>query len=227
MATSGSRDFEPDVAEYIEEAFERCGLEYRTGYDGITARRSLNLLFADWANRGLNQWTITNTATTLSKSDQYIDLTSTTIDVLDVIIRRTENSQTTDIQMNQIGRSEYWNIPSKDTEARPTQWFLDKQITPRLYIWPAAENSTDQLIINRLVRIEDADAGVNTVDMPFRFYPCLAAGLAYYISMKRAPERTVLLKQIYEEEFERATSQDQDRSSYNIAPDLRSYNSAK
>jgi hypothetical protein len=176
MATSGSRDFEPDVAEYIEEAFERCGLEYRTGYDGITARRSLNLLFADWANRGLNQWTITNTATTLSKSDQFIDLTSTTIDVLDVIIRRTENSQTTDIQMNQIGRSEYWNIPSKDTEARPTQWFLDKQITPRLYIWPASENSTDQLIINRLVRIEDADAGVNTLDMPFRFYPCLAAG---------------------------------------------------
>ena len=134
MATSGSRDFEPDVAEYVEEAFERCGLEYRTGYDGVTARRSLNLLFADWANRGLNQWTITNTATTLSKSDQYIDLTSSTIDVLDVLTRRTTNNQTTDIQMNQVGRSEYWNIPSKDTEARPTQWFLDKQITPRLYI---------------------------------------------------------------------------------------------
>jgi len=193
MATSGSRDFEPDVAEYIEEAFERCGLEYRTGYDGITARRSLNLLFADWANRGLNQWTITNTATTLSKSDQFIDLTSTTIDVLDVIIRRTENSQTTDIQMNQIGRSEYWNIPSKDTEARPTQWFLDKQITPRLYIWPASENSTDQLIINRLVRIEDADAGVNTLDMPFRFYPCLAAGLSYYIALKKAPDRVTMV----------------------------------
>ena len=189
MATSGSRDFEPDVAEYVEEAFERCGLEYRTGYDGVTARRSLNLLFADWANRGLNQWTITNTATTLSKSDQYIDLTSTTIDVLDVLVRRTENNQTTDIQMNQVGRSEYWNIPSKDTEARPTQWFLDKQITPRLYIWPASENSTDQLIINRLVRIEDADAGVNTVDMPFRFYPCLAAGLSYYIALKKAPDR--------------------------------------
>ena len=220
MATSGSRDFEPDVAEYIEEAFERCGLEYRTGYDGITARRSLNLLFADWANRGLNQWTITNTATTLSKSDQYIDLTSTTIDVLDVIIRRTENSQTTDIQMNQIGRSEYWNIPSKDTEARPTQWFLDKQITPRLYIWPAAENSTDQLIINRLVRIEDADAGVNTVDMPFRFYPCLAAGLSYYIALKKAPDRVTMLKGFYEEEFARAADQDQSRASLTISPGL-------
>ena len=221
MATSGSRDFEPDVAEYIEEAFERCGLEYRTGYDGITARRSLNLLFADWANRGLNQWTITNTATTLSKSDQYIDLTSTTIDVLDVVLRRTENNSTTDIQMSQVGRSEYWNIPSKDTEARPNQWFLDKQITPRLYIWPASENSTDQLVINRLVRIEDADAGVNTLDMPFRFYPCLAAGLSYYIALKKAPDRVNMLKGFYEEEFARAADQDSSRASLRIAPSLR------
>ena len=171
MATSGSRDFEPDVAEYIEEAFERCGLEFRTGYDGITARRSLNLLFADWANRGLNQWTVTNSTTTLTKGDEYLDLTSTTIDVLDVVVRTTSGGTTTDIQMDQISRSAYWNLPDKSTQARPTQWFLDKQITPRLYIWPAAENSTDQLLINRLVRIQDADASANTVDMPFRFYP--------------------------------------------------------
>ena len=226
MATSGSSNFEPDVAEYIEEAFERCGLEYRTGYDGVTARRSLNLLFADWANRGLNQWTVANSTTTLSKSDQFLDLTSTTIDVLDVILRRTENSETTDIQMNQIGRSEYWNIPNKDPEARPTQWFLDKQITPRLYIWPAAENSTDQVIINRLVRIEDADAGVNTVDVPFRFYPCLSAGLAYYIALKRAPDRVQMLKTLYEEEFARAADQDESRASLMIAPNLRSYRRA-
>ena len=226
MATSGSSNFEPDVAEYIEEAFERCGLEYRTGYDGVTARRSLNLLFADWANRGLNQWTVTNSTTTLSKSDQFLDLTSTTIDVLDVILRRTENSETTDIQMNQISRSAYWNIPNKDTEARPSQWFLDKQITPRLYIWPAAENSTDQVIINRLVRIEDADAGVNTADVPFRFFPCLSAGLAYYIALKRAPVRVQLLKTLYEEEFARAADQDESRASLMIAPNLRSYRRA-
>ena len=226
MATSGSSNFEPDVAEYIEEAFERCGLEYRTGYDGVTARRSLNLLFADWANRGLNQWTVTNSTTTLSKSDQFLDLTSTTIDVLDVILRRTENSETTDIQMNQISRSAYWNIPNKDTEARPRQWFLDKQITPRLYIWPAAENSTDQVIINRLVRIEDADAGVNTADVPFRFFPCLSAGLAYYIALKRAPDRVQLLKTLYEEEFARAADQDESRASLMIAPNLRSYRRA-
>ena len=96
MATSGSRDFEPDVAEYIEEAFERCGLEFRTGYDGITARRSLNLLFADWANRGLNQWTVTNSTTTLTKGDEYLDLTLTTIDVLDVVVRTTSGGTTTD-----------------------------------------------------------------------------------------------------------------------------------
>ena len=226
MATSGSSNFEPDVAEYIEEAFERCGLEYRTGYDGVTARRSLNLLFADWANRGLNQWTVTNSTTTLSKSDQFLDLTSTTIDVLDVILRRTENSETTDIQMNQISRSAYWNIPNKDTEARPSQWFLDKQITPRLYIWPAAENSTDQVIINRLVRIEDADAGVNTADVPFRFFPCLSAGLAYYIALKRAPDRVQLLKTLYEEEFARAADQVESRASLMIAPNLRSYRRA-
>jgi len=226
MATSGSSDFEPDVAEYIEEAFERCGLEYRTGYDGVTARRSLNLLFADWANRGLNQWTVTNSVTTLSKSDQFLDLTATTIDVLDVVLRRTENSEVTDIQMNQISRSAYWNIPNKDTEARPSQWFLDKQITPRLYIWPAAENSTDKVIINRLVRIEDADAGVNTVNVPFRFYPCLSAGLAYYIALKRAPDRVQILKSIYEEEFARAADQDESRASLMVAPNLRSYRRA-
>jgi hypothetical protein len=222
MATSGSRDFEPDVAEYIEEAFERCGLEFRTGYDGVTARRSLNLLFADWANRGLNQWTVTNTSTTLTEADEYIDLTASTIDVLDVVLRRTDGSTTTDIAMEQVGRSEYWNIPNKSTKARPVQWFLDKQVTPRLYIWPAAENSTDQLVINRLVRIEDADASVNTVDMPFRFYPCLAAGLAYYIALKRAPDRIQVLKSIYEEEFKRASDQDESRASFRVSPGIAS-----
>jgi hypothetical protein len=222
MATSGSSDFEPDVAEYVEEAFERCGLEYRTGYDGVTARRSLNLLFADWANRGLNQWTVTNSATTLSQGDEFIDLSATTIDVLDVVIRRTDGSTTTDIAMEQIGRSEYWNLPDKSTQSRPTQFFLDKQITPRLYIWPASENSTDQLIINRLVRIEDADAGVNTVDVPFRFYPCLAAGLSYYIALKKAPDRVQMLKSLYDEEFARAADQDQSRASLMVAPNMRS-----
>ena len=226
MTTSGTRDFEPDVAEYIEEAFERCGLEFRTGYDGITARRSLNLLLADWANRGLNQWTIENSTTTLTQGAESIDLTPTTIDVLDVVIRRTEGGTTTDIQMAQVSRSAYWNIPTKDTQSRPTQWFLDKQITPKLYIWPASENNTDQLLINRLIRIEDASASANTMDMPFRFYPCLAAGLAYYIALKKAPDRVEMLKSFYEEEFSRAADQDESRASLFVAPSLRSYRRA-
>ena len=227
MATSGSRDFEPDVAEYVEEAFERCGLEYRTGYDGYTARRSLNLLFADWANRGLNQWTINNTNTALTKGLTYVDLDAYTIDVLDVVLRRANDDGTDrDYQLSQIGRAEYWNIPSKSTEARPTQWFLDKQVTPRLYFWPASENATDKLYLNRLIRIEDADAAVNTVNMPFRFYPCLAAGLAYYIAMKRAPDLIEFLKSVYEEEFARASDQDESRASLMVAPALRSYKRA-
>ena len=95
-----------------------------------------------------------------------------------------------------------------------------------MYIWPAAENSTDQLLINRLVRIQDADASANTVDMPFRFYPCLAAGLAYYIALKKAPERVEMLKSFYEEEFARAADQDESRASLMIAPALSSYRRA-
>ena len=115
-------------------------------------------------------------------------------------------------------RSEYLNIPTKSTKSRPSQFFLDKLTTPILKIWPAPENSTDVLVFNKLVRMDDADAGTNTMDMPFRFYPCFAAGLAYYIAIKKAPDRVVMLKQMYEEEFERALSQDEDRASFRIAP---------
>ena len=184
MATSGSRDFQPDVAEWIEEAYERCGLEMRTAYDARTARRSLNILFADWANRGLNQWTINNVSQTLTQGTESYSLNSYVVDVLDVVLRRTVNSVATDYQMTQVGRSEYWNIPSKSTQARPTQYFLDKQETPKIYVWPAPENSTDVIKMNQILRIEDADASANDVQVPFRFYPCLVAGLAYYISQK-------------------------------------------
>ena len=223
MATSGSRDFQPDVAEWIEEAYERCGLEMRTAYDARTARRSLNILFADWANRGLNQWTINNVSQTLTQGTESYDLNSYVVDVLDVILRRTTNSVATDYQMTQVGRSEYWNIPSKSTQARPTQYFLDKQETPKIYIWPAPENSTDIIKMNQILRIEDADSSANDVQVPFRFYPCLVAGLAYYIAQKRAPDRIQILKGMYEEEFQRALEQDEDRGPLRVKPNMRSY----
>ena len=221
MATSGSRDFEPDVAEYIEEAFERCGLEFRTGYDGVTARRSLNLLFADWANRGLNQWTIEQATQTVTEGTSSYSLNSNVIDVLDVVLRRTVNQTQTDISMNRISRSEYINIPNKETKARPSQFFFDKLTTPALKVWPAPENSTDILVFNKLVRMDDADKATNTMDMPFRFYPCFVAGLAYYLSLKKNPQLTPQLKAIYEEEFRRAADQDEDRASFRIRPDIR------
>ena len=219
MAVSGSTDFELDVADYVEEAFERCGLEARTGYDLKTARRSLNLMLADWANRGLNQWTIQQRTISLVKSDGEYSLDPDVIDILAVVVRR----EGTDFSISRISRDEFLAIPTKTTEGRPTQFFLDRQITPNLKIWPLPENSTDVIVYDSLTRINDADTAKNTMEVPFRFYPCLAAGLAYYLSLKRAPERVQMLKAVYEEEFRRAIDEDRDRASFQISPSLRNY----
>ena len=221
MATSGSTDFEPNVTEFIEEAFERCGIELRTGYDLRTAKRSVNLMLAELANRGLNQWTIEQGTQTVTEGTSDYTLNANIIDVLDVVCRRTVNDTQTDINMSRLSRSEYINIPNKTTKARPNQFFLDKQVIPVLKVWPTPENSTDILVFNKIVRMDDADNSTDTMDLPFRFFPCFTAGLAYYISMKKAPEKTALLKQIYEEEFLRAESQDEDRASFRVRPYLR------
>jgi hypothetical protein len=218
MALSGSTNFEPNVAEFVEEAFERCGLELRTGYDLKTAKRSINFMLAEWANRGLNQWTIEQTNQTVTQGQSNYTLNSNVIDILDVVLRRTTNNVQTDISIDRLSRSSYLNIPNKDTQAMPSQWFLDKLTDPVLKVWPTPDNSTDILVFNKLVRMDDADSGTNTMDMPFRFYPCFAAGLAYYIAIKRAPEKVQLLKQAYEEEFERAMSTDEDKASFRIRP---------
>lgn len=214
MATSGSKDFELDVSDYIEEAFERCGLEVRTGYDMKTAKRSLNLMLAEWANRGLNQWTIKNRSVTMVQGTGNYTLDADVIDVLSVVVRRNG----TDYALERLSRDEYLSIPNKTTQGRANQFFLDRQNTPVLKLWPVADNSTDVVIYDCLTRMDDADTYTNTVDMPFRFYPCLAAGLAYYIAMKRAPNRIQLLKAVYEEEFERAMQEDRDRASFNVVP---------
>jgi hypothetical protein len=221
MATSGSKDFELDVSDYIEEAFERCGLEVRTGYDMKTAKRSLNLMLAEWANRGLNQWTIKNRSETMVAGTGNYTLDADVIDVLSVVVRR----DGTDYALERLSRDEYLSIPNKTTQSRPNQFFLDRQSTPVLKLWPVAENSTDVVIYDCLTRMDDADTYTNTVDMPFRFYPCLAAGLAYYIAMKRAPNRIQLLKAVYEEEFERAMQEDRDRASFNVVPQYQYFRS--
>ena len=219
MTTSSSTNFELAVDHYIEEAFERCGLEIRTGYDLKTAKRSLNLMLADWANRGLNQWTIEQRTQALTASDGEYSLGTDVIDILSVVVRRSS----TDFNMTRISRSEFLSIPTKTTTGRPTQYFLDRQITPNLKIWPVPENSTDVLHYDALTRIQDADTMQNTMEVPFRFYPCLASGLAYYIAIKKAPDRIQLLKTAYEEDFARAMAEDRDRSSFNISPSLQYY----
>ena len=185
MTTSSSTDFELDVAEYIEEAFERCGLEVRTGYDLQTAKRSLNILLADWANRGLNQWTIEQRTQSLTSGTAEYSLGTDVIDILNAVIRR----GTTDFTISRISRDQYINIPVKSTTGRPSQYFLDRQITPNLKLWATPENSTDTFVYDALTRIQDADTAKNTMEVPFRFYPCLTAGLAYYLAMKKAPDR--------------------------------------
>ena len=214
MAVSGSKNFELDVAEYVEEAFERCGLEVRTGYDLKTARRSLNLLLADWANRGLNQWTIKQRSLTMVVGDGEYDLGADVIDVLSVVVRRNN----TDYSLERLSRDSFLTIPNKTTQGRPNQFFLDRQLTPNLKLWPVPDNSTDVVLYDALTRMDDADDYTNTMDLPFRFYPCLAAGLAYYIALKRAPNRVQMLKAVYEEEFDRAATEDRDRSSFNVVP---------
>ena len=141
MATSNSTNFEPNVAEFIEEAFERCGLELRTGYDLKTAQRSINLMLAEWANRGLNQWTISEATQTVTEGTREYTLNSNVIDILDVVLRRTEGGTTTDTQMSRVSRSEYINIPTKSTKARPTQFFVDKQNTCLLYTSPSPRDT--------------------------------------------------------------------------------------
>ena len=289
MATSDSTDFDLDVADYIEEAFERCGLEVRTGYDLKTAKRSLNLLLAEWANRGLNQWTIEQTSitvasgirvypggtltmtvgasgafsvgetitgsvsgatcsitsipsatsfaitipvglftitdtltggssgatTTLTAAVDFSDVQST-IDALSMVVRRGN----TDYSVPRVSRDDYLTIPNKTTTGRVDQFFLNRLITPELKLWPVPNNNTDIVIFNRLTRIQDADTYTNTFEVPFRFYPCLSAGLAYYLSLKRAPDRTQMLKTLYEEEFDRAAVDDRDRASFTIQPGL-------
>ena len=158
MTTSGSTDFELNVADYVEEAFERCGLEVRTGYDLQTARRSLNLLFADWANRGLNQWTVAQRTQTVTADDVDYDLGTDVIDVLSMVVTRSS----VDFSMDRISRDTYLNIPTKTTTGRPTQFFIDRQITPKIKVWPAPENSTDVLKFDCLTRIEHSIYRYNT-----------------------------------------------------------------
>jgi len=223
MATSGTKTFQLTIADTIEEAYELAGLELRTGYDAETARRSLNIMFADWANRGVNLWTIEQVTTNLTAGTSSYTLNSYDIDIVSAVIRQIEGSTTTDLQLTRIGRSEYLNIPDKASTGRPTQYFLDRQTTPVVKVWPTPDSAaTYRLVANTIQRIDDVTASAQDPEVPSRFMPCMASGLAYYIALKKNPERVGLLKQQYEQDFQLAADEDRGRASLHLVPH-RSY----
>jgi len=218
MATSGTRTFNLDVAVAIEEAYELAGLEARTSYDAVTARRSLNIMFADWSNRGVQMWEVSKTTTTLTEGTSEYDINAYDIDILDAYIQKTVSGIVTDYSIDRIDRNEFIGIPTKATKARPTQYWLERLKTPVIHLYPTPENSTDKLIYYVWQRIQDSTASVNDVDIPSRFMPPLVSGLAYYLCLKKNVQKVELLKGQYEQDLMNALQYDEDRSSIRLVP---------
>jgi hypothetical protein len=222
MATSGTTAFNLDLNNLVEEAFERAGAELRTGYDLRTARRSLNLLTLEWANRGINLWTIEEGEIALTQGTITYNLPSDTIDLLDHVIRTGSGSNQNDINISRISVSTYATIPNKNSQGRPIQVWIDRQASiPQINVWPAPDGSTPYTFVYwRMRRIQDAGDGVNTQDIPFRFLPCMVAGLSYHIARKipGGMERLPQLKADYDELWREAADEDREKASLRIAP---------
>ncbi|MHA1957832.1 MAG: phage adaptor protein [Candidatus Thorarchaeota archaeon] len=221
MATSGTSVFDLDISEIVEEAFDRCGLKLRTGYDMKTALRSLNLLTIEWSNRGTNFWTVEQGTATATDGVATVTLPADTVDLIEYWIRTGSGPTQNDLSLSRISVSQYSNLPNKNSTGRPVNIFLDKQKdAPVAYLWPVPDKDYT-FVYQRLRRIEDAgDSGELTADTPFRFLPCLVAGLAYQISMKypEAAQRSPMLKAEYETQWDLAQSQDRDRSPMRLVP---------
>jgi len=223
MATSGTTDFDLDMTEVIEEAFERAGLEARTGYHFRTARRSLDLMMIDWANRGLNLWQIDEQSQALTASTAQYALADGTVDVIEHMIRTGSGSSQADYNLNRISVSRWANLTNKNTEGRPTEVWFDKQTgeTIEANLWPIPDASTYTLVYWRLRRIEDTGTdGANTMDIRHHFLPALVSGLAYNIAMKTTGVeiRVPHLKAQYEEDFDLASQRDRETASLRLVP---------
>lgn len=253
MATSNTYAFNPDVGEIVEEAYERAGLELRSGYDLKTARRSLNILMREWQNRGLNLWTVEElkigwdsaeaalTNNYLKKAEPIYVLDESTSSLLDIVIRTDDGvlASQSDYHMSEISQPTYATIPNKMSQGRPLQYYLERKeirdfdstVDPtqysRITLWPVPDqDSKYKLVYWRMKRI--ADAGVDasdTMGVPDRFIPALVSGLAYYISVKRpeVSDRAPMLKQLYEEEFQLAADEDRVKTSARFVPHIPGY----
>jgi hypothetical protein len=221
MTTSGTTAFNLDLNNLVEEAFERCGAELRTGYDMRTARRSLNLLTIEWANRGVNLWTIEQGEIPLVQGQIVYSLPTDTIDLLDHVVRTGSGQNQTDINITRISESTYSTIPNKNTQGRPIQLWINRQIAPEIYVWPTPDQANFYTFVYwRLRRIQDAGNGTTTQDVPFRFLPCLVAGLAYYLAMKipGGEMRLPTLQAEYERQWTLASDEDREKATLRIVP---------
>jgi hypothetical protein len=242
VTTSGTNTFNLDLSNLIEEAFERAGAELRTGYDFRTARRSLNLLTIEWANRGINLWTIEEGTIALTQGTITYALPVDTIDLIEHVVRTQTGQEQTDININRISVSTYASIPNKNAQGRPIQVWIDRQSgatypingnepnttnpntgvnPPNINVWPAPDQSNYYTFVYwRMRRMQDAGNGTNTQDIPFRMLPCLVAGLAYYIAMKipDALPRLEMLKMSYEEQWQLASSEDREKAPLRLVP---------
>lgn len=221
MATSGTATWTPDLVEIVEEAFERCGAEMRSGYDLRTARRSLNLLFSDWASQGLNMWTFEQGSIPLVGGTAQYALPADTVDLIETFVRTGTGANQSDVSLSRISVSTYASLTNKTATGRPIQVFIERTATPRVTVWPTPDQSdTYTLVYWRLRRIQDAAGGATTMDMPFRFVPALVAGLAYQLALKvpNAMERLPILKEQYDAAWRAATEEDRDRASVRFVP---------
>ena len=235
MTTTGTTAFNLSVLDLIEEAYERCGAEVRTGYDLRTARRSLNLLSIEWANLGINLWTVEQGSIPLTQGTISYTLPVDTIDLLDHVVRTGTGSNQTDINISRISVDTYSTIPNKNAQGRPIQVWINRQsgattptgvANPTINVWPSPDQDNYYTFVYwRLRRIQDAGNGDNTQDIPFRFLPCMVAGLAYHLSMKipDALPRAQMLKGVYEELWQQAADEDREKASLRIAPRVALY----
>ena len=218
MATSGTVAFRPDVEEVISEAYERCGLDgqTRTGYHAVTARRSLNMLFSEFANRGINYWAVTQNSLSLVSGTTSYTLPAGTIDIIDAVIRDNSVDQT----INRITISEYNQIPNKTTTGKPSQYMLDKQYTPVIYFWNVPDSSNYTLNYWAMNQLEDVTLSNQDTDIPYRWTDCICAGLAAKLALKYATDKYQLLNEAYERSFNFAASADNDGVNLTVQPTI-------
>ena len=220
MATSGTVAFRPNIEEIIDESFERCGIETqtRTGGQAVSARRSLNLLFSEWSNRGWNYWTLSYQTITLVADQATYTLAAGLVDIVDVVYRKVSGSTSTDQAMSRIAIADYNQIPNKTDTGVSSQYMIDRQYTPTMTVWQVPDNTSDSIRYYGILQPEDASAMYQDADVPYRWSDAMCAGLAAKLSIKFAPERSADLIALAERAFQFASAEEGSHANLRIKP---------